>query len=153
MGVDEAVDGLRTRAAAYAVGAYEFFENIRLNAAYTLFGPPSPEDLYTGSANPFSAKTVLMTGANQGIGLATARALYRRGGKVVLACRSLERGREAVEVRSAAVYTIGEVVLQQGRQYADGACVHALRLALFFGATGSLVRRCCYGSGDATSAD
>ena len=120
MGVDEAVDGLRTRAAAYAVGAYEFFENIRLNAAYTLFGPPSPEDLYTGSANPFSAKTVLITGANQGIGLATARALYRRGGKVVLACRSLERGSEAVEVRSGAVHTVRVRVLQRGRQCADG---------------------------------
>ena len=45
-------------------------------------------------------KTVIITGANTGIGLETAVDLAKRNGRVILACRSVERGEKAaVEVR------------------------------------------------------
>ena len=45
-------------------------------------------------------KTVIITGANSGIGLETAVDLAKRNGRVILACRSVERGEKAaVEVR------------------------------------------------------
>jgi NAD(P)-dependent dehydrogenase (short-subunit alcohol dehydrogenase family) len=43
-----------------------------------------------------SGKTFLVTGANSGIGLATATELARRGGRVYVACRSEEKGSHAV---------------------------------------------------------
>jgi protochlorophyllide reductase len=42
-----------------------------------------------------SGRTALITGANSGLGLETARALVQRGARVVLACRTLERAEQA----------------------------------------------------------
>jgi retinol dehydrogenase-12 len=43
-----------------------------------------------------TGRTFLVTGANTGIGLTTARALAARGGQVTVACRSPEKGEAAV---------------------------------------------------------
>jgi len=44
-----------------------------------------------------SGRVALITGANSGIGWENARVLAARGADVLLACRSAERGREAIE--------------------------------------------------------
>jgi retinol dehydrogenase 12 len=49
-----------------------------------------------------TGQTFLVTGGNTGIGLATARALAARGGRVHIACRSPEKGRTAVAAIAAA---------------------------------------------------
>jgi NAD(P)-dependent dehydrogenase (short-subunit alcohol dehydrogenase family) len=50
-----------------------------------------------------SGRTAVVTGANSGIGYETARALAAKGARVVLACRSEDKGRDAERrVRAAA---------------------------------------------------
>lgn len=59
-----------------------------------------------------TGKTVIITGANTGIGLETAVDLARRKARVILACRSVERGEKAaveVQRRSGS----NDVVFQQ----------------------------------------
>lgn len=46
-------------------------------------------------------RVAIVTGANSGIGLETARCLAAKGAHVVLACRSEERGRAAIEKLSS----------------------------------------------------
>jgi NAD(P)-dependent dehydrogenase (short-subunit alcohol dehydrogenase family) len=49
-----------------------------------------------------SGRTAIVTGANSGLGLVTARELARAGASVVMACRNLDKGHAAIEgVRSA----------------------------------------------------
>src|SRR3990172_6766847 len=42
-----------------------------------------------------SGRTAVVTGANSGIGYETARALAAKGARVIVACRSEEKGRDA----------------------------------------------------------
>lgn len=51
----------------------------------------------SGSSLNLSGRVALVTGANTGIGLVTARQLAAAGAQVFIACRSPERGREAVQ--------------------------------------------------------
>ncbi|RZQ59437.1 oxidoreductase [Amycolatopsis suaedae] len=56
-------------------------------------------------------RTVLVTGANSGLGLRTATVLAGKGARILLACRSAERGRTALTtVRAAAVGAEPELV-------------------------------------------
>lgn len=56
-------------------------------------------------------KTVIITGANTGIGKETARDLSRRGARVILACRSVERGMKAA--KEIEPDSTGELVVRQ----------------------------------------
>ena len=49
------------------------------------------------SKNKLTGKTAIITGSNTGIGLETAIDFAKRGCRVILACRSVEKGQAAVE--------------------------------------------------------
>jgi NAD(P)-dependent dehydrogenase (short-subunit alcohol dehydrogenase family) len=70
----------------------------------------------------FAGRSVIVTGANSGLGLVTARELARVGAHVVLACRNTEKGQDAaatmtgdVEVRKLDLQDLASV-----REFADG---------------------------------
>lgn len=57
-----------------------------------------------------SGRTVLITGANSGLGLHSARVLAAKGAKVLLACRNAERGRDALAEVTTTATTQPELV-------------------------------------------
>ncbi|CAH1791843.1 unnamed protein product [Owenia fusiformis] len=48
------------------------------------------------STERVKGKTIIITGANSGMGKETAKELLKRGARVILACRDVEKGEEAV---------------------------------------------------------
>ncbi|WP_190155297.1 oxidoreductase [Streptomyces litmocidini] len=83
-----------------------------------------------------TGRVFVVTGANSGLGLATARALVRRGGRVILAVRDEEKGRRAAEGLAAtgadpdllAVRRIDLADLDSVRAFADGVRAEHPRL-------------------------
>ncbi len=57
---------------------------------YGIFAPPKCQNKIQ-----IKGKTVIVTGANTGIGKETALDLARRGARVILACRNVLKGRKA----------------------------------------------------------
>ena len=78
-----------------------------------------------------SGRTAVVTGANSGIGFETARALAAKGARVVLACRSEEKGREAeARVRAAVPGADARFeALDLGSLASVRACAEKLRAA------------------------
>ena len=83
-------------------------------------------------------KTVIVTGANTGIGKATALEVARRYGRVIMACRDLKKG-EAAKKEISSITPNGELVvrkldlasLKSVREFArqicqEEICLHAL---------------------------
>ncbi len=78
---------------------------------------------WTASDLPsFADRTVVVTGANSGLGLVTARELARAGARVILACRNVDKGNAAaadmvgdVEVRRLDLQELASV-----RDFAEG---------------------------------
>src|SRR4051794_33789618 len=59
-----------------------------------------------------SGRTAIVTGANSGLGLITARELARKGARVVIACRNTEKG-EAARREIEAATSAGSVELEE----------------------------------------
>jgi retinol dehydrogenase-12 len=71
-------------------------------------------------------KVALVTGANTGIGLVTARELASRGARVVIACRSEAKGREAADRIRAETKREVELLTVDLADFASvRACTHA----------------------------
>lgn len=54
--------------------------------------------VYLNDETRIDGKIVIVTGANTGLGLETAKNLAQRGGKIYLACRNDQKGLKAVEI-------------------------------------------------------
>jgi hypothetical protein len=67
--------------------------------------PPTPS--FLGQPGSHEGKTVIVTGANSGIGYAAASALAAAGASVLMVCRSAARGEEAVARVKAGTGTHG----------------------------------------------
>jgi NAD(P)-dependent dehydrogenase (short-subunit alcohol dehydrogenase family) len=69
-----------------------------------------------------TGRTVVVTGANSGLGEATARELAKHGARVILACRNLAKGEQAAARMTGAVEVrrLDLADLSSVREFADG---------------------------------
>lgn len=82
------------------------------NFSWHQFFPPKPK--YTDQAVPsdLHGKVYVVTGANSGMGKELARVLYSKHAKVYVACRSHEKGAEAIsDIEKATPASRGKLVL------------------------------------------
>lgn len=93
-----------------------------------------------------SGKTVIVTGANTGIGYETALDLYKKGAKVYIACRNQEKALHAIK-RMIADGGIGELVYQHldlaslnsVKAFADNVINNESRLDLLINNAGIMI--------------
>ena len=62
----------------------------------TFSSKTTAEEVGTKFASECVGKTILITGANSGLGLEATRVLATNGAKVILACRNPNLGEEAI---------------------------------------------------------
>eukprot|EP00884_Botryococcus_braunii_P008599 jgi/Botrbrau1/17740/Bobra.0127s0005.1 len=87
---------LRLRVLSYLVGSFEFLDNAQIITRRRL-GMDGKEN-EKGAVVPLTGKLCIVTGANAGIGEATTAELVARGARVIMACRSVERGNAAAQM-------------------------------------------------------
>ncbi|KAI1407898.1 putative estradiol 17 beta-dehydrogenase [Hypoxylon sp. FL1857] len=81
------------------------------NFSWTQFFPPKPQFTEQSIPNSLSGKVYVVTGANSGMGKELARVLYSRDAKVYAACRSEEKGAQAIaEIKKAEPTSKGELI-------------------------------------------
>lgn len=86
-----------------------------------------------------STKVMVVTGANSGIGKVVARELARRGATVIMACRSLDRGRDARQELLTEIPNARLQVEQADVGDLDSVRVLVDRLSLDFGQIDGLI--------------
>jgi retinol dehydrogenase-12 len=80
-------------------------------SAWTQFFPPKPRYTDKDIPSDLHGKVYIVTGANSGMGLGLARILYTRNAKVYVACRSQEKGTQAIaQIKKAVAKSTGELV-------------------------------------------
>src|SRR5262249_21261938 len=121
----EGSPGERAQAARLARGRQVFITPLhgsrRLHAHHGIaYRPMTTDD------RDLAGKVFLVTGANTGIGRVTAEALARRGGKVYLACRSVDKARPVLDAIRGAGGSAELLPLDLGSLESVRACTRAL---------------------------
>lgn len=90
------MDNMRDVMAMNYAAVFEMLNNARINLCHR-FRRATPLSGSSSRARHLSGKVCVITGANAGVGLATAKLLAANGANVVMACRSRQRGEAAVQ--------------------------------------------------------
>lgn len=62
------------------------------------------------SVENLAGKTIVITGANSGLGLETAKALYAKNANIIIACRNEQKAQQAIiEIKSAKANALGQL--------------------------------------------